>query len=480
MRERSTVSPRASAIRSTQSSMAESIPRPSRSIFRKPASAHESLSHWQSCRPSIAAGTTGTSSTSGRDEITIPPGCWERWRGSPAISLQSQPSARQRRDASFVFESGSAASSSSTRRGSPFVTRASRSSSANGQAERLADVADRPAGVVRGERRHERRVLAPVALGHLHDQPLADVAREVEVDVGDGSELVVEEAAEREAGGDGIDVREPGEVADDRAHRGAAASARGQGVSRCARAAQVERDLPRQLEHLEVEEEEAGQLEVGDEPQLLLQALAGSPLVAVRAGVALGERALADAAQLRVGRLLAVGEVGIAVAELLGQVELEPSGELDRAGDGGARRRGSARPSRRRRTEDALAVAAPLALGAVQRRAMADGDERVLEHGAATGCASARRRWPPSPRRASRRGRAARRCGGRRRARTGAGARRRSARGRTRRRAGRRRSDRGRRGRGGRSRTGRRGRRCARRAPPAAAPARAGRPRARA
>ncbi len=35
------------------------------------------------------------------------------------------------------------------------------------------------------------------------------------------------------------------------------------------------------------------------------------------------------------------------------------------------------------RTEHALAVAAPLALGAVQRRAVADGDERVLEHGAA-------------------------------------------------------------------------------------------------
>ena len=41
----------ARAIRSTQSSTAESIPSPSRSIFRKPASAHESLSHWQIWRP---------------------------------------------------------------------------------------------------------------------------------------------------------------------------------------------------------------------------------------------------------------------------------------------------------------------------------------------------------------------------------------------------------------------------------------------
>ena len=96
-----------------------------------------------------------------------------------------------------------------------------------------------------------------------------------------------------------------------------------------------------------MEQEEAGELEVGDQPQLLLQALSGAFLVAVRAGVALCERALADATQLGVGRLLAVGEVGIAVAELLGQVELEPGGQLGRAGDSGSGRRGSDRPSPR-------------------------------------------------------------------------------------------------------------------------------------
>ncbi len=263
------------------------------------------------------------------------------------------------------------------------MTRASRSSSAKGKAERLADVADGAAGVIRREGRHEGCVLPPVAHGHLYDQPLADIAREVEVDVGDGGELPVEKAAQREAGGDGVDVREPGEVADDGAHRGAAAPARRQGVTSGARAAQVERDLARQLEHLEVEEEEAGELEVGDQPQLFLQALVGSSLVAVRAGVALGERALADAAQLCVGRLVAVGEVGIAVAELLGQVELEASGQLDRARDGRPVF-GEAIGHLRGWAENALPVAAPLALGAVQRRAMANGDERILEHGAAT------------------------------------------------------------------------------------------------
>ena len=34
-------------------------------------------------RPSIAAGTTGQQSTSGRVATIIPPGCWERWRGRP-------------------------------------------------------------------------------------------------------------------------------------------------------------------------------------------------------------------------------------------------------------------------------------------------------------------------------------------------------------------------------------------------------------
>ena len=66
MRDRSTLLAARAAIRSMHSSTADSIPRPRRSIFTKPASAQESLSHWQIWRPGKAAGTTGTSSTSGR------------------------------------------------------------------------------------------------------------------------------------------------------------------------------------------------------------------------------------------------------------------------------------------------------------------------------------------------------------------------------------------------------------------------------
>ena len=76
-------SPRTRSTSTTHRSTAESIPSPSRSIFRKPASAQESLSHWTICLPSIAAGTTGQQSISGRVAMIIPPECWERWRGSP-------------------------------------------------------------------------------------------------------------------------------------------------------------------------------------------------------------------------------------------------------------------------------------------------------------------------------------------------------------------------------------------------------------
>jgi hypothetical protein len=53
------------------------------------------LSHWTICRPSIAAGTTGQTSISGRVEITIPPGCCEEWRGRPIASPQSPTRVRQ-------------------------------------------------------------------------------------------------------------------------------------------------------------------------------------------------------------------------------------------------------------------------------------------------------------------------------------------------------------------------------------------------
>ena len=66
--------------------------------MRKPASPQESLSHWTIWRPSIDAGCTGQRSISGWVEMTMPPGCWVWWRGSPQASRASRTSASQREE----------------------------------------------------------------------------------------------------------------------------------------------------------------------------------------------------------------------------------------------------------------------------------------------------------------------------------------------------------------------------------------------
>ncbi len=107
------------------------------------------------------------------------------------------------------------------------------------KAERLADVADRATRVVRREARDERRVLAPVLLGDADDELLANIPREVQVDVGNRRELAVEEASERKIRRHRIDVREAGEIADERADGRAAAAARRQHVAHRAGAAHL-------------------------------------------------------------------------------------------------------------------------------------------------------------------------------------------------------------------------------------------------
>ena len=65
------------------------MPSARKSILIMRASSTESLSHWMRTRPSIADCSIGTSSISGREEITIPPTCCEMCRGKPAISSTS-------------------------------------------------------------------------------------------------------------------------------------------------------------------------------------------------------------------------------------------------------------------------------------------------------------------------------------------------------------------------------------------------------
>ena len=114
-------------------------------------------------------------------------------------------------------------------------------------------------------------MLVPVALGERDDQLLADVAREVEVDVGHRVELAVQEAAERETGGDRVDVREPRQVADERADRAAPPAPGRQRMPRRFPSAHLPRHLGGELEHLPVEEEESFEPELVDQRELLLQ-----------------------------------------------------------------------------------------------------------------------------------------------------------------------------------------------------------------
>ena len=213
------------AMRSTVRSTAESIPRPRRSIFRKPASAQESLSHWAIWRPSMAAGTTGQQSRSGRVETIMPPECWERWRGRPWASSASLASQAQRPVWRSLAQCGFDVAVDRARRPALGAARDS-FDLARREAKRLADFADRTPGSVGREGGDEGGAVAAVALVHARDEDLADVAREVEVDVGERGELLVEEAPEEEVVGDRVDVREAGEVADDRGDGGASSSAR--------------------------------------------------------------------------------------------------------------------------------------------------------------------------------------------------------------------------------------------------------------
>src|SRR5262249_27596736 len=227
-------------------------------------------------------------------------------------------------------------------------------------------------------RRNERGVLAAVALRDRDDQLLADVPREVEVDVGDRVQLAIEEAAERQLRADRIDMRETGQVADERADRRAAPTSRRERVPRRIAPAHLQRAFARELEDVPVQEEEAGEAKLVDQLQLLVEPRLRLGAQPVPARIALVEGARADVRELDDRRLRAVGEVGVAVAELLRQVEAQPLGELDGARNGGAVLR-EPLDDLPGREQDALVVAAPFGLTSVERAAVADGDEDVLQ-----------------------------------------------------------------------------------------------------
>ena len=102
-------------------------------------------------------------------------------------------------------------------------------------------------------------------------------------------------------------------------------------MPRGARAPDFRGDFACELEHLVMEEKEPGEADVGNQVQLLVKprVRAGAEQ-GMRMPVALIESPAADPGELHVCRIFPVGEVGVAIAELLRQVEPEPFRKLDR------------------------------------------------------------------------------------------------------------------------------------------------------
>ncbi len=198
------------------------------------------------------------------------------------------------------------------------------------QAEHLAEVASRPARPVAGEGRDQGRPVLPVALVHARDQLLPDVAREVEVDVGRLGDLLVQESPQEQPAAHGVDVGEAGEIADDRADTRPAAPAGWEESAHRIRPPDLRRHLARQLEDVVVEQQEPGQLQRANQPQLLLEAPLRLAVLRL-AGVAMVETRPADLSKRSIG--VGVLRARVAVAEVAGEVELEPLGDPAALGD---------------------------------------------------------------------------------------------------------------------------------------------------
>ena len=172
-----------------------------------------------------------------------------------------------------------------------------------------------------------------------------------------------------------VDVREPGQITDQRADAGAAAAPRRQQPPRGIRPAHLDRHLAGQLQHVLVEQEEPGEPQLPDQRQLLVQAPLGlgamrGPLVAM------------DQAQTRRARpgggQHPVLRAGVAVADLPGQVEAQALGEPGRLGDR-LRVVAEARHCPVPREQGGGGVTAAQRLGLVQGRSQPNRHHRVLQ-----------------------------------------------------------------------------------------------------
>ena len=207
------------------------------------------------------------------------------------------------------------------------------------------------------------------------DQLGADVARKVEVDVGRGGQLLVEEAPERQPPGDRIDVREARQVADDRADARATAATGRQHVARRIGTAQLAGHDPGQLQNFLVKQEEAGQPVTPDQGQLGVESLVGLVPPGRAGGITRRQLRLAELLQGAVG---IGGALGWPVAEAGSQVEAtalcDAQGLAERLGQVGEQLLHLGR-----RLQHVLTVAAQERRAGIERGVLADRHEDVLQ-----------------------------------------------------------------------------------------------------
>ena len=166
MRERSGASPCRSAIRSTAVfDQGEHAQRQEVDLDEARVLAASPCPTGRAPGPPRRAGSSGTISTRGRLEMIMPPTCCEMWRGRPETSSASSPSSCQSGASARSLNSGSEAISSASARGGAVLGQLGQLLElAQGQVERLADLAHGGPEPVGREGAHEPRVLVAVAL----------------------------------------------------------------------------------------------------------------------------------------------------------------------------------------------------------------------------------------------------------------------------------------------------------------------------
>ena len=331
----------------------------------------------------------------------MPPTCWETWRGRPAISSASSPRACQRGAFDLLLELGQGFQLLLEASGRPALRQLGELLQvSHGKLQGLADLPHGRAEAVGGEGADQAGVLIPVLLVDGQDEFFPDVSGEVQVDVRDGVQGLVQEAAQEEVGLHRIDVGEADEVADDGRDGGASAPARGKPRTGPGRVApDPERHLPGQVHDVPVDQEEAREAVVLHQAKLFLQALFGFLALSGRPGgvrrcvaprqgppprsygIPLLHEGPAGFGQNLDGGLSVSGslEVGKLVAQVGGEIEGGRAlGDAKRVGDGvGAAPKAVGHLLGRGQVEEG--VGAPDRVGVVQGGPVPDGGQDVLE-----------------------------------------------------------------------------------------------------